>query len=175
MSIISKESFEKLTKEEKQKLRDVYSILDKNNSEARIAEEYELIFGQENLQMLPNIRTWKDMQKYKDFLYTEEEMNKLTSLCFIKTEYKNKIIATYKLYKIIKLGYGGIPNEEQCKEDGAWQIIPYRDSYDKDFKLKIVYDFKTLSFVSFYEQEQAEMFMSYSENVELVKDYFVLA
>lgn len=169
MGIISKETFEKLTEEEKKKLRELYS-----NSVKIDFAIMKKIFGEENLLHKPNIKTWKDVKDKSDSAF-QTSLN-LNYACDGNMDDKlsMKIKATYKISKLIELGYGGIVTEEECKENGAWQIIPYRENYDEKFKLKIVMDFQQKSFISFHNEEQAKEFMSYPGNRILIEQYYMI-
>ena len=176
MAIISKETFEKFSEEEKKKIRQIYKDMKEEPSLA-YAHEYaekcewlEDYFGKENLQ--PKIKTWEDVEE--EYAICKEDISVLENLCYCEHKIIQKLIATYKISKLIGVGYGGLPTKKEYEEDGAWQIIPHRETYDEKFKFKIVMDFQYKSFISFHNEEQAKEFMSYPENVELIEQYFML-
>lgn len=169
MAIISKETFEKFTEEEKKKLRDEYNSSYRTPNDRYILE---CTFGKENLQTEPEIKTWEDvMNEHPEYEFDIITVNNLVSIDFVVA---TKIVATYKIAKLIELGYGGIVSKKEYEENGAWQIIPYREAYNEKLKLKIIYGFQHKSFVSFHDEEQAEEFMSYPENVKLVEQYHMI-
>ena len=171
MAIISQETFEKFSKEEKEKLRKyLNNYSEKIDNVKNIADD---IFGKENLQpkskIKINIKTWDDVEQLlpeDGFCVGEFEKFADNPKITIKCQ------ATLKIAKLIELGYGGLLSKEQYEKDGAWQIIPYRNAYNENFKLKIVYGYQYKTFISFCEEEYAKNFMSYSENRKLVKQYY---
>lgn len=173
MSIISKESFEKLTEEEKKKLRQIYKDMKEEPSLA-YAHEYaekcewlEDYFGKENLQ--PKIKTWEDLEmEYGDFDWYIGGNTSIVSGILTK-----KVIATLKIAKLIELGYGGMVTEEEWMENGHNKGF-YSIWADAKGKIEctLVYDSK--EFIAFHTQQQAEEFLSYPKNVELLKQYYMV-
>lgn len=133
-------------------------------------------FGEHNLQPKPKIKTWNDFleEVHKDSNWSHRDEFYDLPMYDMDDKIKAKIIAAGRIAKLIELGYGGSVTAKEWKENGAWQIIPYRENYDEKFKLKIVMDFQHKSFISFHEEEQAKEFMSYHENNKLAQQYYML-
>lgn len=183
MSIISQETFEKFTEEEKEGVRKLYehyeddALLYQTEPPKLVQYNLEALFGEENLQPKPEIRTWVDVPLRGETVNVmiDEDHN---IILLKRTEFSEKIfkklIATARIAKLIELGYGGMVSKKEYTNNGAWQIVPYRDAYDEPFKLKIVFGWGHKTFISFKEEQQAEEFMSYPENLELVKQYYMI-
>ena len=178
MSIISQQTWDNMPKEEKEQIIQKYSHLlqvsDNDDSwEVRMCANSEketliTLYGKENLQPKPKIpKTWDDVKNAYPKTYGNENIELFPYHEFawdIKLTHKN--IATLKISKLIELGYGGMVNEEEC-EDG-WEITPIQN------ELVIQHSFTAdKPFVFFHTQQQAEEFMSYPENVELIRQYYM--
>lgn len=61
MSIISKETWDKFTQEEKQEVIEVFQMATKNNAQGKVAEIYGGIFPEEALQ--PQPLTYEDVAR----------------------------------------------------------------------------------------------------------------
>lgn len=129
------------------------------------------MFGEHNLNSRPQIKTWEDVEKLNDFY--ADDINDLHK-CDWQNDDKlvSKLIATYKIAKLIDLGYGGMVSEEEWKDGNVekWSVIymPFKNqpeimatSYRKEF-------------VSFHSQELAEEFWSYESNRKLVRQYYMI-
>lgn len=171
MAIISQETWDNMPKEEKEQVIQKYSHLlqvsDNDDSwEVRMCANSEkqaliTLFGKENLQPKPKTpKTWKD---YKE-IYPENDDD-------ISDEFRNKIArkirATTIIARLIELGYGGIPTPN-CGH--AVAITPRGINGD----LKISQGGPIYEFPRFNSVELAKEFMSYPENVELVKQYYMI-
>lgn len=129
------------------------------------------LFGEENLQPKPKIKTWEDVQEMNE---DSNFFMRIADNLELPDKIYSKCIATLKIAKLIELGYGGTVSKKEYTNNGAWQIVPYRDAYDEPFKLKIVFGWEHKTFISFKEEQQAEEFISCPENLELVKQYYII-
>ena len=176
MSIISQESFNKLTEEEKN------WIIKEYNSDA--GEGHSMLgklFGEENLQPEPKIKTWEDVVKYTlvNPLTVLESAGYAEDICDEKIG--NKVEATLKIAKLIELGYGGMITEEEWKlsssytsETTIWTIVCEYKAESKEPQFRIARNWDQPELVSFHTKEQAEEFMSYPENRKLVEQYYMI-
>ena len=84
------------------------------------------------------------------------------------------MIATYKIAKLIELGYGGMVTDEEWKNKDItkWIVVPN----DDNGKLIIVdtWHNSKRGCIAFHTQQQAKEFMSYPENRTLVKQYYMI-
>lgn len=186
MAIISDKSFENFTEEERKKLR-------KNYSEVYDAETREIlddIFGKENLQINPEIKTWDDVIRNVEPEY--DEFDKTYSVS-IFDEYvivrnvvpcsklvQEKLEAAYRISKIIEFGYGGIITPDEWKmstsyisETAIWTIVCEYKTESKEPQLRIACNWTQPELVSFHTKKQAEEFLSYTENQKLIKKYYM--
>lgn len=172
MAIISRDSFKKLPKKEKRRIRKEYKELcDKGRFGFEAKLEIESLFDKEDLLAEPIIKTWEDIKE--EFPKLNDELSRSANEIhnFAGLVY-NKAIATYKIFTLIEKGYGGAVSLQSWRENGAWCIIPRRECYDEKFKLEITHTFQVKHFVAFHNEEDAEEFMSYPENVTLLEMFY---
>lgn len=191
MTIISQETFDKFTEEEKENVRKTYQTLKRNKDTplktdlnewyaGRVVELEELL-GEENLQSKPKIRIWEDIgnnennfcENYLNFYKTANGNYCLDADKSHDIKVILKVIATIKIAKLIELGYGGmITDEEWQNPNEKFVIKPYYQRGKFFLEKSTSCNYKC--FIAFHTYEQAEEFMSYSENVELLKQYHML-
>ena len=163
MSIISQETWDKMPEEEKEKIISQMCNIKDEDEYAKYC--YIELFGKENLQPKPKTpKIWADVKESENLLsinYDRRHTHLTLDNNIVNTKVVDKIIATYKIAYLINKCYGGIVTEE----DG-WEIIPIQNA------LVIQHSFTVdRPFVFFHTKQQAEEFISYPENVELVKHY----
>lgn len=87
-------------------------------------------------------------------------------------------LALLKIHQLIEVGYGGnITNKEWLRNTNTPIFIIVIDPYKDNFmRIDSVYDgFEHgVYHVAFHTKAQAEEFLSYHENLQLLKDYFML-
>ena len=100
MSVISKETWSKLTKDEKQKIREMYQMC-RSRSEANI---YEYIFGEENFVPKPEIKSIEERaDEYIGHPYEIDEGHEISMsrTAFIKgAESEHKILTNWYTTKL---------------------------------------------------------------------------
>ena len=175
MSIISQETWDNMPEETKEKICKKYNWYRENEINEAILE-FEDLFGKENLQPKPNIKTWEDVEKNRE----DEDacccaIENTLSKSFFDDKLRNKLIATYKIAKLIELGYGGMVTEdeyilnEDSIEDDLWSVWINANGEIECTAIKDCRDF-----LVFHTQQQAEEFMSYPENRTLVEQYYMI-
>lgn len=181
MSIISKETFDMFAEEEKAKVRKEY-LSDKNNKNDRYFEgsidTFEELFGKENLQPEPKIKTWKDVEKIEGGKISVDSkvITPNGRAWGLNIKYHNKAEATLKLAILIELGYGGMVKEEENsdREKDKFIIAPIEeDDGSIGFEIYSV-SFAVDRVIAFHTIEQAEEFMSYPENRTLIEQYYMI-
>lgn len=200
MAIISQETWDNMPEEEKEELQQyhkwLYNLPGSNGTSSAISA-IEGIFGKENLQSKPKIRTWEDVEKQGYYvqqrcLYDLDQDGKgkdndmLLAIAY-DNDFSDKIIlkavATLKIAKLIELGYGGMVTDEEWKDLNIpkYWIDYHPTCQDEKDKFQISLDedgdaelSTQKHFITFHTQQQAEEFMSYPENVELVKQYYMI-
>ena len=175
MKIISQETFDKFTEEEKKKLRELYS-----NSVKIDFAIMKKIFGEENLLHEPKNKTWRDIIVNSHNIYDKElnpNCGNALICCITNKELRDKINlktqATIKIAKLIELGYGGMITDEEWENENKSKWVINCDLI-KEKKFEILELFLDKFFIAFHEESQAEEFMSYPENVELLKQYYMI-
>lgn len=184
MAIISQETFDKFTEEEKSEFRKIYNeiLTDYQNAKKQGYVEksdeifdrlvqLEIFFGKENLQPENKIKTWEDVEKIKDsYKSMVDYLLKFSN----DIKLNKKLAATFQIKLLIELGYGGMVTEEEWKNDTIRKesIVPcdVRDG----FKFVTCYYLSNKNFIAFHNIEQAEEFMSYPENRKLVEQYYMI-
>lgn len=173
MSIISKETWDKFSEEEKDSIRKEYDYVrtSKDHDCGFRRVELEKVFGKENLQPEPKIKTWEDV--VKEYPHFKDDIDNLKyNILYGWNGLSDKIIATYKIAKLIEFGYGGMMTEEEWKDGTVKFVIkctPNEKSYL--YEDEICND---IEFIAFHTYKQREEFMSYPENVKLVEQYYMI-
>lgn len=184
MALISKESFEKLTEEEKFIIRRDYNTLQVGLSTGLLEDvslveqkakikEFESIFGKEALQPEPKIKTWKDM-KEEYMLRADAGTSYIIDMDkkFYSEKLALKSLATLQIAKLIEIGYGGMITDEEWKNVEFKKYGIICRPYNKELFIKDIWNEQC--FISFHTKQQAEEFMSYPENVKLVEQYYMI-
>ena len=86
---------------------------------------------------------------------------------------EKSVKALLKIHQLIEVGYGGNVSKENWKNPylAKYDIIPDTAHSDKLCVRCIGF---TKSILAFHNIKQAEEFLSYLENVQLLKDYFMI-
>lgn len=186
MTLLSQTTWDNIPEDEKNKIRDEYAQacnLAENgiDSDERITNfclrcELEKCFGKNNLK--PNIKTWEDIENNIPEDQLEDIESFFTSIRNAPgMEYGldntcQKLIATYKISRIIELGYGGMVSN---KDNNDQSLIKYFIYHRYDGELRILdVDWLADKTLGFYSKKQAEDFISHPENVQLVKQYYYM-
>lgn len=172
--MISQETWDKFTEEEKEKIIEKYKELssfeDDNDYIEGKTNILVSLFGEENLQPKPKIKTWADIEEIKD---SHKSMVGYLLNFSNDIELNKKLAATFQIKLLIELGYGGIVTDEEWrnyKRERFWGV----ECEEHTGSLVITPIEGVRAFPSFHTQQQAEEFMSYPENVELVKQYHMI-
>lgn len=115
-------------------------------------------------------KTWEQYTlKYKN-ITNAKEYKGIKYKCEEDDHIENSVTAFVKIHVLIKEGYGGNPsyNDFAYSNDKIYIICPFEKSFD----IMELADESCFSHIAFHERSQAEEFMSYYDNVQLLKDYF---
>lgn len=170
MAVISEETFNNLDINQKRSLRKMYLTFQSSGSKSKTAIIEEIFDKSCFDNMSKAIKTWDDVILFYP-LMNQRIISDLVKWCDDKVV--KKLDASAKIAKIIELGYGGIITEEEWENEiiqnseGFYTIV-WNPLY-RSFHIKYETDYK--SFLSFRTRELAEEFMSYPENVELLRNY----
>lgn len=175
MAIISQETWDNMPKEEKELIRQDYQRMIDGKTEFTEEEkngatyQTEWLFGIENLQPKPKIRTWEDVTKINPN-YEQDCQNIRMYTNMISNKLKVKLLATYKIAKLIELGYGGKITDEEWRN---WDVHKYCYVREGD-KVGYSVRYQDYEFIAFHTLQQLEEFTSYPENVELIRQYYMI-
>ena len=123
-------------------------------------------------------KTWEEFVKTTKIAGLRAEINTIWNDTVYAGTCRNipiekSALALLKIHQLIEVGYGGnVINDEWIDRD----ITKYFISFGNDNIIGIE---KTIlseefSHIAFHTKEQAEEFLSYPENIELLKDYFMI-
>ena len=87
------------------------------------------------------------------------------------TPIEKSALVLLKIHQLIEVGYGGNVTNEEWKNDDWKFKIGYHVDYDKFPILPVI---STKSLIAFHTKKQAEEFLSYPENVQLLKDFYMV-
>lgn len=87
------------------------------------------------------------------------------------TPIEKSALALLKIHQLIEIGYGGYPTmyEKMYKSDKIRTI-----GIDFDYNFYIEEYTIPSNHIAFHTKEQAEEFLKHSENIQLLKDYFII-
>lgn len=131
-------------------------------------------------------KTWSEYVKiippkttndYKDYPFA------VNNPVFVRediTPIEKSALALIKIHQLIDAGYGGNVTEEDWRNEKIykWFLFPDLDKIKEN--KEDIFDITDLNFYcakrsfAFYTREQAKEFISYPENVKLLKDYFMI-
>lgn len=202
-TILSQETWNKFTSEEKTALRKFYNeklsnakgaedrgFYDTAESIKGVARNMERFFGKENLQSNEDnseptevkIKTWADVEK--ESLIDETLEEQLDALSYWNGDTKaicDKCTATLKIAKLIELGYGGIITDEEYNTYKTSSNVYFNILCEHNGMLIIKRlnndDDEVLTIrnlLTFRSFELAKEFMSYPDNVKLVDEYYMI-
>lgn len=178
MAIISQETWDNMSNEEKDKIVKKYNwYQEKEVAEAIL--EFEDLFGKENLHPKPKIKTWSDVAIHKSEIWDEihKVITTISGCSRIGNKILNKLIATIQIQKLIELGYGGVVTEEEWDDKNVWKYcVASCVQPDNNKKIRFVSPFciGEKRFIAFHTPEQRELFMSFPENRKLVEQYYMI-
>lgn len=172
--------WEDFNQKEQQHIKKLYQNAVQANDTLQVLV-YQMAFGSKVFEE-NKIKTWDDF--LKEFHKGEDwnPKHELSDLFLygISDKVKRKMIATAKLSKLIEFGYGGMVSEEEWKNEEWYKCVVLPSSqeeflslYEEDgFSFIDVRQYQDKQFIAFHTHDQREEFMSYPENVKLVKEYY---
>lgn len=127
------------------------------------------LFGKENLNPKPPIKTWDDIEKYYPDL--NRALNDLLDSLInydVDATLGNKIAATFKIYHLVELGYGGIIADEEWDRISTPKFTI--EGRIKELDCDITHGLRKL--LAFHTREQRDKFLR--NNEQLCKDYYMM-
>lgn len=182
LPIISKETFDKFTEEEKKNVKKEYLKWQEEAEtnpyfEGKISNMEDL-FGKENIQPEPEIKTWDDIIGDEE----NEDFDAMSVIYFELEEFMmdrdfddkimGKILACYQIPKLIDLAYGGVITSDEWEQ---YSFHKYCVVLDTGGKVSIeCRKGNTHELIAFRTLSLAQEFISYPENLDLVKQYYMI-
>lgn len=91
------------------------------------------------------------------------------------TPLEESALALLKIHQLIEIGYGGnLTNEEWITQQPKYLIVPTCYKYSYKFSVITTAFFTDKCHIAFHTEKQAEEFLKYEENIQLLRDYFML-
>lgn len=117
-------------------------------------------------------KTWSELVEARDIFTEFAEIGSNhgadSSKTFSETLIEKSALALLKIHQLIEVGYGGnVTREEWNKNKSIYCIVCYKGDF-----ITITTSNSYKHFIAFHTKEQAEEFLKYPENVQLLKDYF---
>lgn len=169
MNIILQDTeWNKCTEQEQQNILEIYN---KHPEWLDVINALEDKFGKHNLRPEPKFKTWEDIQKMnEDSNFYLRVIDNLE----LPDKIYSKCIATLKIAKLIELGYGGMISNEEWEDIGCKKYaIDYVPCNEGKFVMS-EYCIGDYRFIAFHTNAQRINFMSHQENVELIKQYYMI-
>ena len=136
----------------------------------KIIEAIVDTFGLHNLQpRLPDIKIWSNMEEvYEEIDTTMVELDFLLIDNDIELELKNKIVSLFQIHHLIDISYGGAITNEDWKDHSKdkW-CINWRDN-----KWEFAVHNTSRHPIAFHTKEYMDEFMSFPQNVKLIKEFY---
>ena len=123
-------------------------------------------------------KTWSEFVKSKELLgYKIDVVNNQGQHVYINTSSIEKsVLAHLKIYQLIEVGYGGNVTNEEWLDNEIEKFIITLNIPNCRYQFTIVKHVapEYFNYIAFHTKEQAEEFLKYTENVQLLKDYFMI-
>ena len=139
------------------------------------ADELEIIFGKDNLNPKPQIKTWEDYEKTLSKDHIDNIKESFGDICLLPrmsmggNPIVKKMIATYQIFVLIELGYGGMITDEEWANDSVYKYVITPANNDE---LCFSMHQYTRTLIAFHTIEQRDEF--YRNNKQLCKDYYMI-
>lgn len=135
------------------------------------------LFGIYNLNPKPPTpKTWEDFidnKIFEDIYVTYIKLQNFSLNSGIDNKLRDKVLATYKIWQLIKLSYGGIISEREWRDVDIPKYGIYCGQSGKLNEQTINLETRgKRTFIAFHTPEQREEFMSYASNKRLVEQYY---
>lgn len=165
-----------LTIDEKRCFIDKYQILKQGNFvDKLLAELLENKFGKDVLED-KQIKTWEDVEdnyvEYQKYVAVSNDIEE--GIINIEDKLRLKLLATYRIAKLIELGYGGLIDNKEWENTNIhkYYVSCYIDENKSELDIGI--SWREKYFIAFHTNEQREEFMSYESNIKLVEQYYMM-
>ena len=122
---------------------------------------------------------WVEEQNYKvPKTWSQYIKNNTKGYTIADTPIEKSALALLKIYQLIEVGYGGYPTKEdydKANYERLWTVRIYKtDDNDFIFGAMPLEGECFKNNIAFHTKKQANEFISYPENIQLLKDYFMV-
>ena len=155
-----------------QERHQIIKIYNENKTCLKIKQMFEDEYGKHNLWGEPKVKTWSDMDKcFPNGLHNNIKIDVPFWYQKINSEkIKNSCIAALKISKLLDLSYGGIITSKEWEDE---TIVKYNiECIAGNIVCNEVRH--NYGFISFRTDKMRKEFMSHKENVELIKQFFMI-
>ena len=118
-------------------------------------------------------KTWGELIEYNEILLMgRATSNPMYAETDSGTAIEKAASALLKIHQLIEVGYGGNVSRESWNDEGygAWCVL-----YNyKTRKFEIQHSVSLMQLIAFQTLKQAEEFLLYTENVQLLKDFYMV-
>lgn len=140
-------------------------------------QEDWLKWDEENNHKVP--KTWSEYLRYDKCEITSTISLSLDDKDYLAndTPIEKSALAFIKILKLIEVGYGGNVTNKDYIELELFNEYLYHITYnttDKEFEILANCSTQHTP-IMFHTKEQAKEFLSYPENIQLLKDYFIIS
>lgn len=134
-------------------------------------EQMETLYGKENLEVSTG-GCWSDLVKiHPELEYQLEGIKEYLDKADFDVRVRDKILATFKISKVIDFFYGGQITDEEWSNDSYKYVVEF------DTNVNELYDETEVCaskyFIAFRTKEERANFLSYRENESDAEDYFM--
>lgn len=137
--------------------------------------EYMNMFGEHNLFPQPIPKTWKDIESLGSHIQVSKGKMGI-DLSIPKHLDDNlmidKLVATIKIYNLIKTGYGGLVDYDYLIHNPAWTIVAKLIDFDGSLELSIEPSHTKYELLSFKSEKLAKEFLE--KNRILCEEYYMI-
>lgn len=120
-------------------------------------------------ELLKVPKTWSELVKRNKDKTCYVEIDEM-AVTTAETSIEKSALALLKIYQIIEVGYGGNITNEEWANDRNYKYGMFC-SWDNTL---IVDSTIFRNRIAFHTRKQAKEFLSYPENVQLVKDFYMI-
>lgn len=183
---MTREEFNALPQELRNKAKGLYERMDDTDT-GFIRDFLDDLFGEENLKIEPQIRTWNDLVKAGKAKRSYAGIGVQFSQCGMTyatiatlSKVEKKALAMLKIAQLIDVAYGGVVSSQEQERMNVFYYIGFdrgnliiaEEATYRDYRTFHVFHPLRPTLLAFRIRKQAEDFLKYNEN--LIKDYYML-
>lgn len=139
-------------------------------------------WDKENNSKVP--KTWNELLNQNRYVAYQigylDESNRIYNTSVGRNPIEKSALALLKIYQLIEAGYGGNVTDEEWRNSDIqkWYFIPNTiyspDEGNNMWEIVYTQMYINKRIFAFHTSGQAEEFLKYEENIQLLKDYFMV-